>query len=364
MPRSRLPYLQRQVTRHRRTVWYVRRGAGPRVRIHAAYGSPEFFAEYQAAITELAVQGPSRGNVRAGTLEWLIRRYRESSAWESLAPATRDQRENIFRHVERQAGDVPFKAVTRAKIIEGREKRRATPNQANNFLKSMRGLFSWAVDMEHVAADPTRDVKLLSVKTEGFHVWTDDEVLRFEARWPVGTRERLAFDLLLYTGLRRGDAVRLGRQHVKDGVFKIKTEKNGVIVEAPILPPLARSIEAAPTGDLAFITGERGQPMVKESFGNWFREVSKAAKVPGAAHGLRKAGATRAAENGATTTELKALFGWTDDAMPSHYTKTANRALVATGASSKMERKRDNLSPHLSPHLGETPGNAEKIGGK
>ena len=339
MPRPRLPFLQKQVTRHGKVVWYVRRGVGHRVRIHAAYGSPEFFAEYQAAITELAVQGPSKGNVRAGTLEWLIRRYRESSAWGTLAPATRDQRENIFRHVEKQAGDVPFKAITRAKIIEGREKRKATPNQANNFIKSMRGLFSWAVDMEHVSVDPTRDVKLLNVKTDGFHVWTDDEVLRFEARWPTGTRERLAFDLLLYTGLRRGDAVRLGRQHVKDGVFRIKTEKNGVVVEAPILPPLARSIEAAPTGDLAFIVGERGKPMTKESFGNWFREACKAAGAPGSAHGIRKATATLAAENGATTTELKSMFGWVDDNMPTLYTRTADRAKTATTGMAKIERK-------------------------
>jgi integrase len=335
MPRPRLPFLQKQVTRHGKVVWYVRRGAGPRARIKAAYGSPEFFAEYQAAVAELA-GAPSKGKVRAGSLEWLIRRYRESSAWESLAPATRDQRENILRHVEKGAGDVPFKAITRGKIIEGREKRKATPNQANNFLKTMRGLFQWAVDMEHASVDPTRDVKLLSVKTDGFHVWTDDEVARFEARWPIGTRERLAFDVLLYTGLRRGDAVRLGRQHVKDGSFRITTQKNGVVVEAPILSPLAQSIETTPTGDLVFITGERGQPMVKESFGNWFREVCKAAGVPGAAHGLRKAGATRAAENGATTTELKALFGWTDDAMPARYTRTVDRARVATGASSKM----------------------------
>ena len=202
MPRPRLPYLQKQVTRHGVVVWYVRRGVGPRIRIRAAYGSPEFFAEYQIAVASITATQP-RGNVRAGTLEWLIRRYRESSAWAALAPATRDQRENIFRHVEKQAGDVPFKAITRAKIVEGREKRKATPNQANNFIKSMRGLFSWAVDMEHVSVDPTRDVKLLNVKTDGFHVWTDDEVAQFEARWPIGTRERLAFDLLLFTGLRR-----------------------------------------------------------------------------------------------------------------------------------------------------------------
>jgi integrase len=363
MPRPRPQFLQKQVTRHSKVVWYVRRGSGPRIRIHGAYGSTEFMAEYHAAVASLAIATP-KGSIGAGSLEWLIRRYRESSTWEALASATRDQRENILRHVEKGAGDIPFKAITRAKIIEGREKRKATPNQANNFIKTMRGLFRWAIDAEYAKEDPTRDVKLLNVKTDGFHVWTDDEVLQFEKRWAVGTRERLAFDLLLYTGLRRGDAVRLGRQHVKGGMFKIKTEKNGVVVEAPILPALARCIEASPTGDLAFIVGERGKPMAKESFGNWFRGVCAAAKVPGSAHGLRKAGATRAAENGATTTELKALFGWTDDAMPSHYTKTANRALVATGASSKMERKLDNLSPHPSPHLGKTTGNAEKIEGK
>ena len=82
------------------------------------------------------------------------------------------------------------------------------------------------------------------------------------------------------TGLRRGDAVRLGRQHVKAGVFRIITEKNSVVVEAPILPALSRSIEAAPTADLAFIVGERGGPMAKEFFGNWFREACKAAACP------------------------------------------------------------------------------------
>ena len=193
----------------------------------------------------------------------------------------------------------------------------------------MRGLFRWAVDVEIAELDPTRDVKLLNVKTDGFHVWTDDEAARFEARWPIGTRERLAFDLLLFTGLRRGDAVRLGRQHIKDGVFRIKTEKNGVVVEAPVLPPLARSVDAAPTGDLAFIAGERGKPMTKESFGNWFREACQSAGVPGSAHGLRKAGATRAAENGATTTETQGdvQVGLTTT-MPAHYTKTADRARV------------------------------------
>jgi len=99
--------------------------------------------------------------------------------------------------------------------------------------------------------------------------------------------------------------VRVGRQHVRDGVITLRTEKRrkgkeGEQVTIPILPPLAASITATKTGDLAFLATAAGRPWVKESFGNWFREAARAAGCPGAAHGLRKAGATRAAEAGAT----------------------------------------------------------------
>jgi len=77
--------------------------------------------------------------------------------------------------------------------------------------------------------------------------------------------------------------------------------------------------------DLTFIVGEGGQPLTKESFGNAFRDACRAAGVPGSAHGVRKIAATTAANNGATTSQLKALFGWTSDAMPSIYTKAADR---------------------------------------
>jgi integrase len=131
-------------------------------------------------------------------------------------------------------------------------------------------------------------------------------VRRYEARWPHGTRERVAFDVLLYTGLRRGDAVRLGRPHVKNGAATIRTEKTGQVVTIPILPPLQSSLHPGPIGELTFIAGERGRPMKKASFGTWFRKACRKAGVPGSAHGLRKAGATRAADDGATEAQLEA----------------------------------------------------------
>src|SRR3954453_5210985 len=110
------------------------------------------------------------------------------------------------------------------------------------------------------STNPTKGVSLLVGNNDevGFHTWTEEELDRFETRWPIGTRERLAFDLLLYTGLRRGDAVRLGKQHVRDGIVSIRTEKHrkgkpGALITIPILDPLAASIAAAKTGDLTFL---------------------------------------------------------------------------------------------------------------
>jgi integrase len=134
---------------------------------------------------------------------------------------------------------------------------------------------------------------------------------------------------MLYTGLRRGDVVKLGRQHLRDGAFTIRAEKTGEEVYPPLLPPLAASIAATKTGDLTYLVTERGKAFVKEGFGNWFREACTAAGCPGSAHGLRKSGATKAAENGASDRQLMAMFGWKTPKMASVYTRAADRKRMA-----------------------------------
>ncbi|EJW12763.1 Integrase [Rhodovulum sp. PH10] len=342
MPRPRPPHLHREATRHGRIVWYVRVGKGPRIRLRAAFGTPEFEAEYRAAIAGEPLPGPRKATT--GSLAWLIDRYRETTAWAAdLSAATRRQRDNIFKGVLASAGAEPFSAVDRATIVEGRDRRAGTPAQARNFLDAMRGLFRWALEAGHVTIDPTAGVRNPArPKGGGFPAWTEDDVARFEKRWPVGTKERVWLDVLLYTGLRRGDAVRLGRQHVRDGVATLRTEKSqgAVLVTIPILPVLQATLDAGPTGDLAFICGASGKPLTKESFGNYFREACESAGLAKrkSAHGVRKIGATRAAENGATVAELEAIFGWRGGGMASLYTREADRARLAKGAIGKLTR--------------------------
>jgi integrase len=345
----------------------VRRSHGSRIRLRAEYGSEAFWAEYRAALEGAPLK--QRSQPRAQSLAWALDRYRNSSAWASLSNATRRQRENIYRSVIKTAGAVSLRDIANDTIRAGRERRSATPHGANNFLKAMRAFFAWAFEEKLVTSNPTKGIKNLvgPNDADGFHTWTQEELDRFEARWPIGSRERLAFDLLLYTGLRRGDAVRVGVQHLRDGTITIRTEKHrrgkvGEQVSIPILPPLAASIAATKTGDLTFLVSETGRPWVKESFGNWFRDACRAAGCPGSAHGLRKAGATRAAERGATERQLMAIFGWTTGRMAQHYTRAADRARLARDAAQLLlpAQEANDKFPHLGSGEGASSNKLKK----
>lgn len=342
MPRQRPPHLHREINRHGNAVWYVRVEKGPRIRIRGTYDSPDFKAAYEAAVAGEPLTQP--GKAKNGSLLWLYEQYRATSAWSDLSHATRKQRENILKHVMAKSGFEPFRLITRKAVVAGRDRRKDTPAQARNFLDAMRGLFRWALEADHVTIDPTAGVTNPERKSgPGFEIWTEEEVDQYERRWPLRTRQRVWMAVLLYTGLRRGDAVRLGRQHVRDGIATLRTEKSGetITVTLPILPALREVLDAGPCGELAFICGEKGTPLTKESFGNFFHDACRAAGVKKSAHGLRKIGATRAANNGATVAELEAIFGWSGGGMAALYTRAADRARLAKNAMSKLAKQEE-----------------------
>lgn len=319
MPKQKLLYTHPERTRHGTLVWYFRMYPGPRIRLTAPYGAPEFMAQYKAALAGTPTSDTTSRTKKA-SLAWLIDRYKESSDWLGLAHATRKQRELIFEEILRTAKDVPFTDVTSKAIRQGRERRKDTPHMANNFLKAMRKLFDWATEAEYVPSNPAANVQFLDSKTEGHTPWSMEEVARYEERWSVGTRERVWMHVLLYTGMRLGDACTVGWQHVKDGWVTMRAEKtdktSGVVLEVPVSEPLRETLKGGPTGDLAWISNFYGRPFVKEAFGNAFRRaVQEAGLKDRSAHGLRKTLAAHAAESGASEEELKSMFGWTTNRM-------------------------------------------------
>lgn len=340
MPRK--PYLSREKTRHGKFVWYFKRN-GRRIRLPDNYGSAEFAAAYERALSGSAA-APSPAKAGKGSLKWLVEQYKRSGAFAALAPATRRARDNILKQMlsDPKNADGPFSAITRATIKKAMDKRAATPNAANNFMKTMSHLFKWAAEAEHVETNPCLGVSKISVKTDGFHTWTVEQVEQYRNYHKLGTRPRLAIDILLFLGLRRSDAVKVGRQHLKDGVVSIRTQKTGAWVYLPVFHKLQESIDATPTGDLAFLTTSLGKPFTSgASFGNWFAKQCKLAGLPDEcrAHGLRKAGATIAADEGATAHELMAMYGWTRLAMAEVYTKEADKKRLAKSASERLANR-------------------------
>src|SRR5262249_28072825 len=144
-----------------------------------------------------------------------------------------------------------------------------------------------------------------------YHSWTEDEIAQFETQHLVGSRARLALDLLLYTGQRRSDVVRMGRHHVRDGMLQVIQDKGGVELQVPVLPALADTM-AATADHLTFLVTEFGRPFTAAGFGNWFRDrCNEAGLRHCSAHGLRKAAARRLAEAGCTVHQIAAITGHT-----------------------------------------------------
>jgi integrase len=237
-----------------------------------------------------------------------------------------------------------------------RDERAAFPEAANARVKALRQLFKWAIEYEHVQHNPARDVPYLKGKNrDGHHTWTIAEVQQFEERHPLGSKARLALALLLYTGVRRSDVVKLGPQMERDEGdggkwLHFTITKGNKDHQIPILLSLREVLDVSPSGHLAYLVTEFGKPYTANGFGNWFRRrCDEAGLRHCSAHGLRKGGATIAAENGATEHELMAIYNWDSPKQAAAYTRKANRKrLVSRGMAKLTENESVPLSEVVS----------------
>lgn len=351
MPRPRKPYIQKEITRHGKTVWYFRRGKEKRIRLLGQFGSPEFNASYEAALVGEPVEKKARA--ARSSLRWLVDRYYESGRFINLASSTQRKYSGILENVCKTGGELNFRTITKKDIIAGRVRREAKPFAANAYVISMKLVFEFAIDSGWIDENPAIGAAAPKHKTDGYHTWTKEEVIRYQEYHPLGTQARLALDIMLYTGLRISDAIRLGPQHIKDAMLSVKTKKTGADIYIPVLPPLLSSIAASSIDGLLFLPSPKGRQRKDTAASVWFKRQATLAGVQGTAHGLRKAGATFAAENGATPHELAAMYGWTSTQMAEHYTRKANKAHLAKQAANK-------LYPHREKGAGTAPENPIK----
>jgi integrase len=317
----------------------------------------DFMRRYAAALDGLKAQATNIGAKRTkhGSLDALIAAYldpQSTSLFRTRAPETQRTCRNIIENFRREHGHRPLyrtdsrgeriMLLTREHMQRIVNSKAGTPFAQRNFLNTMRVMFQWAIKEGRIPDDPTLGVTREKVKTRGYRTWSEPEIERFEATHPVGTKGRLAFALLLYTGQRRGDVVKLGRQSVHNDVLTIdqgKTEGGEEAhLEIPLHPKLREIIDATPTvGVKTFLVTHFGKPYTAPGFGNWFRELCDAAGCHGvSAHGLRKATARRLAEIGCSANQIAAITGHATLKEVQRYTQAADRKRMAREAMAKL----------------------------
>jgi len=346
-------YLSEEKDRRGNMRMYFRR-AGKRIRLKQEIGTDEFLEEYNAALRGLprAVAEPRITPASRSSLAWLAQQYYESGEFKRLDEGTQTVRRGIVDRICEQHGTKPFAQMEERHVRKIRDEKAAFPNAANSRVKTLRQIFKWAVEAQLARINPAKGVPYLNVGTDGYHTWTIEEVRQFEAHYPIGTRERLGMAILFFLGVRRSDAVRLGiPMEIADGTKIRFTEVKGrnrkiKLRELMILPQLRNVLDNSQLGKETYLATRSGKPFSSDGFGNWFGEACNRAGLPQcSAHGLRKAGATIAAENGASEMELAAIFGWTDPKQAAVYTRKANRVLLADRAMHLLIPERSEDKP-------------------
>ncbi|MGJ0503984.1 MAG: tyrosine-type recombinase/integrase [Methylocystis sp.] len=343
MPR-RQPYpgLKKDVSRHGQVRWYVRHyadGAEKLVRLPDYPGaSREAETAYHAAIAQKPIVNVEPGEKRfaSGTFGHLCGRYLGSPKFLSLAPITQAGYRRHIDALRREFGQIPYVDFRRRHIVKIIERKADKPGEANNVLKALQVVFTYAVKTDLLDVSPVAGVEKLKVTTDragGAEPWTEDHAAMFRARWPIGAPQRTLFEIMWNTTLRIGDALLLGPQHVRDGRLRMVTSKRGVPVDMRVFPELAEALRASPTAHMTYLATQGGRTRSAKAAYSWFSKAASAAGLPPGytAHGCRKGRLTQAADAGATDQQLVALAGHSSAKSLPAYLKKTNRGRLADG---------------------------------
>jgi enterobacteria phage integrase len=356
--KSGLRYVEHMRDRHGKMRFYFRRGKGKRIPMPGIYRSDEFMAAYAAALSDAAqsaVERPKVDAVRAtaGTLAALIVDYMKSAPWRDLADTTKVAYAGRLSIIRREHGHRTVLGLTRDRIEEKILKPLDDRPGAKAFtLKMIRVLIRHAIRNKVIATDPSLGV----VKPKGGEVrsWTDAELAQFEAHWPLGTRQRTAYALHLYTGQRRSDVHRMTWSDIIGPDIRVVQQKTGAKLTIRLHRELSKAlaVQTRSRRSVQIIATERGPAFTVAGYSQWMRDAITAAGLPLDAqpHGLRKAAGRRLADAGCTAREIMAILGHTSLSEAERYTREADQARLARSAMLKLEQQIEQTSTEVSPN--------------
>lgn len=327
-----LPFLHVYKDRHGRIRRYARK-RGRKITLRLDPTDPGFLAEYQRAI-DLLDQKVETATPQSWSA--LVVDYLSSAHFHQLAPRTRAENRREVDRIRMKWGPLPVSRLEPRHILKWQDEMKTFPGRANNMLATLKMLLAFGKTRGYRHNSPADGIREL--KSGKYRSWTEGEIGAFEARWPQGTRERLIFDLALYTGQRRSDLLAMTRAHISNGVVGVIQQKTGERVAIPIHPCLQASLDAYPSKGLHLLQRLDGKPLGVRDLSQIFAGAVEAAGLPAACvlHGLRYSAARRLADAGATPHEIMAITGHRTLGMVEKYTREATKDILAKKAIKRL----------------------------
>ena len=355
MSEKKLKYVERFVDRYGRVRYYFRRGKGARTPLPGEPESRVFKAAYAAALKKVTVHAERKVRGAPGTFDRLVQEYYESPDYLRLAMQTQMTYASVIERflIEENVGHRLVREMTRKHVQKIIAKRVATPGAANQLLKKLKVLLHFAIDNGWRTDDPTIRIKKFP---EGeFHTWTDAEIERFEVTWRIGSRERLAFALFLYSGQRTSDVSKMLWTDVSnDGIWVVQRKTKAKLL-VPLHPELYAILSASPRRKGAILQTNFGRPFSSKGLSNFMAVRIGKAGLPErcVTHGLRKAAARRLAEAGCSANEIASITGHASLEEVARYTRAAEQKKLARSAMDRLVREQHgNPIPGQSKSLG------------
>ncbi len=331
-------------------------GYKPAIRIHPNYHDDPvaFRATYGRLLAEEERNAPVQ-KVKAGTVAAYGHQFLASARFKGYADNTkRNVRQSIDRLIE-DYGDKSMAKLTPKAVQSIIDNSKRPDTTVNHMVKTLGMLAKLAIRDGVLTANPVNrnDVDIRRVKTKHTPPWPLEQCERFRERWPIGTKQRTAFEIGFHTARRGVGVCALQWAHLTGDELRAEQGKVGEgAFFSVVRSGLREALDATPKDSLFVIGTARGQRSVK-SFYNWFRDAANAAGVDPqlSFHGLRATAAVMALEAGCTEDEAMAITGHRSRTEFQRYVRDVRQQVLAKAGAAKLENAPRTDSVKLSRKL-------------
>ncbi len=322
--------------------YYFRAPGRRRVKLVGEPGTPAFMSSYNEALATLPACDAPKERWQPHTMAHLASLYYATPKYLAKSERTRYVERRKFDGFMKEYGHLPAKSLHTRHLDAIFAKMADRPMAAMDLRKRLRNLTVLMIKLGWRSDDPIAATD--TFKGGEHHSWTEDEIEMYQDFWPIGTRQRAAFDLALFTGQRRSDLHRMTWTDIAGGTIRVTQWKTDAKLVVPLHRDLLESLRLLKREHLAIITTEFGKAFSQAGFGNWMADNIGKAGLPDRCvlHGLRKAAAARLAEAGCSANEIASITGHKTLKEIARYTAGAEQGRLARSAMAKMEGETGN----------------------